>query len=133
MTDISVRIVEELPATERDAIVSGLLEYNTAQGCRWASHLLAVVARDTTGALVGGLLGQSNLGWLFVSALCVAAGHRGRGHGKAILAMAEAEARRRACIGVYLDTYSFQGRPFYERRGYRLFGELVDCPPGATK
>jgi hypothetical protein len=34
---------------------------------------------------------------------------------------------------VYLDTYSFQARPFYERAGYRLFGELPDHPPGGAK
>jgi hypothetical protein len=33
----------------------------------------------------------------------------------------------------YLFTYSFQARPFYERAGYRVFGELPDHPPGQTK
>jgi hypothetical protein len=50
-----------------------------------------------------------------------------------ILAAGEAEASQRGCIGVYLDTYSFQAKPFYERLGYQVFGVLPDCPPGATK
>jgi hypothetical protein len=29
-----------------------------------------------------------------------------------------------------LDTREFQARPFYERAGYRVFGELSDFPPG---
>ena len=130
---MTVRAVDELPASERDAIVDGLLEYNAAQGYTWVGRPLAVVARDASGTVVGGLLGQTNLGWLFVSALWVVAGRRGCGLGSALLDVAEAEARRRDCIGVYLDTYSFQARPFYEQRGYQLFGALVDCPPGAMK
>ena len=83
--------------------------------------------------MVGGLLGETNVGWLFVAALWVAERFRGRGIGTALLAEGEAEARRRECIGVYLDTYSFQARPFYERLGYELFGTLPDCPPGGAK
>jgi GNAT superfamily N-acetyltransferase len=68
-----------------------------------------------------------------VAALWVDEPHRGQGVGTQLLAEAEAEAERRGCLGVYLDTYSFQARPFYERLGYQLFGTLPDCPPGATK
>jgi len=32
--------------------------------------------------------------------------------------------------GAFLDTFSFQARPFYERHGYECFGELRDHPPG---
>ena len=41
-------------------------------------------------------------------------------------------ARERGCIGVYLDTYSFQARPFYERHGYAVVGVLPDMPPGGA-
>lgn len=128
-----MRAVDELSSNDRDAIIDGLLEHNTEQGFVWASRPLTVVARDPSGAVVGGLLGQTNLGWLFVAALWVATARRGCGLGGALLDAAEVEAHRRGCVGVYLDTYSFQARPFYERRGYRVFGALADCPPGATK
>jgi GNAT superfamily N-acetyltransferase len=118
---------------EREAIVSGLIGYNAEHGFTWASQELSVVARDATGELVGGLLGHTNVGWLFVEALWVAERYRRRGFGAAILAAGEAEASRRGCVGVYLDTYSFQAKPFYERLGYQVFGALADCPPGATK
>jgi GNAT superfamily N-acetyltransferase len=128
-----VSVVETLSAGEREAIVSGLVDHNAAQGFVWASREMAVLARDAAGAVVGGLLGHTNVGWLFVAALWVAESERRRGLGRAIMAAAEAEAGRRGCVGIYLDTYSFQARPFYERLGYQLFGELPDCPPGATK
>jgi GNAT superfamily N-acetyltransferase len=130
---ITVHSAEVLDAPARDAIVDGLLGYNAEHGVTWASRDLTIVARDASGAVVGGLLGQTSVGWLFVAALWVAAEHRGRGIGSMLLAKAEQEARRRRCVGVYLDTYSFQARPFYERLGYQLFGTLPDCPPGGAK
>jgi hypothetical protein len=40
---------------------------------------------------------------------------------------------RRGCVGVWLDTFSFQARGFYEKLGYRVFGEVADYPPGHTR
>jgi hypothetical protein len=46
--------------------------------------------------------------------------------------MVEAEtiARERGYIGVWLDTFEFQARPFYEKLGYEIFGQL-ESGPGA--
>jgi GNAT superfamily N-acetyltransferase len=133
MKRVSIRSVDGLGPEDRDTIIDGLVTYNAAHGARWSGRELSVVARDDTGAVIGGLLGETGLGWLFVGALWVAESRRGGGIGSALLAEAEQEARRRECVGVYLDTYSFQARPFYERLGYQLFGTLPDCPPGAVK
>ena len=61
-----------------------------------------------------------------------AAGLRRLGHGRALLRMAEAEARTRGCSHVMLTTYSFQARGFYEKEGYRVVGEMAGYPPGTT-
>jgi GNAT superfamily N-acetyltransferase len=128
-----VATTDTLADTDRDVIVNGLLGYNAERGFPWAGRNLAVVARDKSGAVIGGLLGETNHRWLFVAALWVADSYRGRDIGTALLKAAEKEARRRRCLGVYLDTFSFQARPFYERLGYQLFGTLPDCPPGGAK
>lgn len=53
---------------------------------------------------------------------------RGRGLGRHLMEMAEQEGRRLGCHGAYLDTFSFQARPFYERCGYEVFGVLERFP-----
>jgi len=88
------------------------------------------VLRSDRDEVLGGLLGMIWGGWLQVGTLWVAEALRGRGHGAALLAAAEAYARERSCIGVCLDTFSFQARPFYERQGYIVIGAQADYPPG---
>ena len=82
---------------------------------------------------MGGLVGETFWDWLHVDLLWVAEELRGRGYGSRLLAAAEAEAVRRGCGHAYLETLGFQAPDFYRARGYRVFGELADFPPGHTR
>lgn len=85
----------------------------------------AILLRDPdTQAVVGGLYGMDGFGWAFVKYLAVPDEYRGQGLGSRLLAEAETIARARGYIGVWLDTFEFQARPFYEKLGYTVFGEL---------
>jgi len=55
---------------------------------------------------------------------------RGAGLGRRLIKQAEEEAVRRGCRGVWLDTFSWQARGFYEKLGYSVFGTIDDYPPG---
>jgi RimJ/RimL family protein N-acetyltransferase len=46
---------------------------------------------------------------------------------------AEDIARAHGCIGLWLDTYEFQARGFYEKLGFTLFGTLDDHPVGRKR
>jgi hypothetical protein len=41
--------------------------------------------------------------------------------------------RRRRCRVIWLDTFSFQARPFHERLGFSRFGALAGYPPGSAR
>jgi hypothetical protein len=46
---------------------------------------------------------------------------------------AEAEAVRRRCIGIWLDTFTFQAPSFYQRLGFAVFGTIPAYPPGHSR
>ncbi|HEV7264726.1 MAG TPA: GNAT family N-acetyltransferase [Falsiroseomonas sp.] len=129
----SLALTDTPTAAEEAAVRSALREANEATGFPHDSKPLAVLLRDAAGAVVGGLWGRTGWSWLYVENLAVPPALRGEGFGGRMLAMAEAEARMRGCIGARLDTYSFQARGFYEGRGYALAGAIEDCPPGQTR
>jgi predicted N-acetyltransferase YhbS len=89
---------------------------------------LSLALRDEGGGLVGGLAGSTSYGWLLIKVLWVAPAHRGEGHGRALMAEAEAEAGRRGCHGVWLDSSMPDAAAFYRRLGYEVFGVLENQP-----
>lgn len=133
MTPVRVE-VEPIPdAGSTAAIRVGLRRFNDRHVPRSDAVPFNVVLRDEDDAVVGGCVCEVRWHWLFVDLLWVADDFRASGHGTALLAAAEHEARRRGCTRAHLDTISFQARPFYERLGWRLFGTLEDYPPGHTR
>ena len=93
-------------------------------------RLLVIPIRDSADIVTGGLWGVTMFEWLLLEMLFVPESMRGQGVGSALIASAEAEARSRGCLGVHVDTLSFQAAPFYKKLGYSQFGALDDCPPG---
>lgn len=105
-------------------------EYNEQQAGDDQGQNLCFVLRGPDDEIVGGVIGATYWNWLHVDLMWVKEGLRGRGYGHRLLTMAEEEARKRGATNAYLDTFSFQAPEFYKRHGYRVFGELADCPTG---
>ncbi len=124
-----LEVTDEPDEGTRRFLLAGLLEHNRAYLGEAAFRHLSVVAR-VGGRTLGGLVGETNRGFLYVDLLWVAEAERGRGLGSRLLAAAEAEAAARGCRAAWLDTYDFQARPFYERHGYVAFGTLDGFPGG---
>ena len=91
------------------------------------------VLRSARGEVLGGLLAVIWGEWLRVGVLWVSEVARRQGHGSRLLQAAESYARERGCLGVFLDTFSFQARPFYERHGYAVFATQEDNPKGHAR
>ena len=108
--------VESAPdLAEIQALEDRIYEYNVASTGHADGELLAVLLRDPSGALFGGLSGNTWSGWLEIRLFWVHEDQRGRGHGTRLLAAAEAEARARGCHTAIVDTPSFQAPDFYQR------------------
>ena len=117
------------PAVER-AVRAGLDAYNLGFVPLDNYQPLNLFVPGPDGAILGGLLGGTYWGWLYISIFWLDESLRGKGLGSQILRAAEDEARGRGCRHVYLDTIDFQALPFYQKHGYTLFGVLDDKPPG---
>ena len=70
---------------------------------------------------------------LFLASVAVPVELRGQGWARRLIEATETAAVQRGCQYIWLDTYSFQARPFYEKLDYRVFGQLDDHPPGHTR
>ncbi|HMK88354.1 MAG TPA: GNAT family N-acetyltransferase [Methylocystis sp.] len=93
---------------------------------------LTIVLRKN-GALVAGLNGVSHWRWLYIRHFYVAPQWRGREIGRGLMARAEAEAQRRACVGIYLDTFDEGAAAFYERLGFSRRGRIDGFPVGFAR
>ncbi|HEV7257998.1 MAG TPA: GNAT family N-acetyltransferase [Bosea sp. (in: a-proteobacteria)] len=115
-------------AAAREAVVGGLSAYNAAIVGARNSQPFALSLRDDADVIVGGLIGELKWEWLHIDLLWIDEAHRGKGHGEALVDMAEKAARDHGARGVYLSTMSLQAPDFYPKLGYRQCGLMEDYP-----
>jgi GNAT superfamily N-acetyltransferase len=89
-----------------------------------------VFLRSDDGEILGGALGNTWGLWLYVSDVWVDPAMRGKGYATKLMTAIEQLAAERGCVNSYLDTFSFQARPLYEKLGYKVFGTLENHPKG---
>ena len=116
------------PAIRQDILVP-LIADNEAAGGPSRRELLAVTVQNPSGAVVGGLWGRMGYGFLFVELLALGPA-KGQGLGRAVMGLAEAEARRRGLQGMWVDTFTFQAPGFYPKLGFTECGRITGYPPG---
>lgn len=123
------------PSELLDAIERGLHHFNVAflgEEVIRDYERLAVVARDVTGEIIGGVHGELCWDWLYVKTMWVGQGHRCQGIGTTLLTEIEMEALSRGIARAHLETTDFQALGFYVKNGYEVFGQLEGKPTGYT-
>ena len=127
--------VTDAPGPEARALVSdGLDAHNLDRAGYWDARPLAVLVHDgATGAMLGGLVGRTSLGLLFIDLVYLPETVRGQGLGTRLLRAAEDEACRRGCRAGVLFTITFQAPDFYARLGWEEFGRVECDPPGTAR
>ena len=128
-------VVDDNPdPKDRESIFKLLVKYNDSKVEAPDLSSAAILLRDPDhDRVIGGLWAQCVYDWPLVELLFVPETLRGSGLGSALIREAEAVAVKRDCIGIWLDTYSFQARGFYEKLGYEIFGRLENFPKGETR
>jgi GNAT superfamily N-acetyltransferase len=93
---------------------------------------LAIFVRDRERRILAGITGMTWGECCELHALWVDESIRGRGLARALLAGAEAEARRRGCGLVEFLAYDLLTPGLYERLGYETVGVMEGFPGGTT-
>lgn len=89
-----------------------------------------VMARDAAGVLQGGIRATCYWNTLHIELLWLSEDVRGSGIGRKLIDQAEAFAIENKCENAFVETTSWQAKPFYEKNGYRLMATLHDRPKG---
>ena len=134
MTEFDIVLTDAPTDADEAVIEGGLADFNADQAGYRDWRALAVLARDpTTGQTIGGILGRTTLGLLFVDLVYLPPALRGQDLGSRMMRMVEQEAVKRGCRSGALITISFQAPGFYVRNGWREFGRVPCDPPGTFR
>ena len=92
----------------------------------------AAFARNEVGEVVGGIRANAYWNYCLIELLWLAEEARGKGVGSKLMEAVESYARSKGFQYIRTETVDFQAKPFYEKLGYRVYGELHDFPEGHT-
>jgi GNAT superfamily N-acetyltransferase len=130
----TILVTDTIDRAAEEAIGGGLKQFNAQQSGISDLRPLAVILTDPdSGETIGGAIGRTSLGLLFLDLFFVPQKLRGSGLGTQILGKFEDEGRRRGCRSAMLYTISFQAPDFYARNGWTKFGEIPCDPPGTSR
>lgn len=106
-----------------EAVRKPLVDFNIARFGESGKRDLAICLRSDSGEVKGGLIGWTARDWLYVQLLFIPEENRGHGLAGRLLKMAENEARKRGCVGAYIDTMNPDALQTYLKYGYKIIGK----------
>ena len=127
-----MRLSSEVDARPEDiaTIENAVDEFNMRYTGDRNYRPVRIFLRNEANELFGGITADLWGGWMHINYLWTDEALRGEGYGKQLVEAAEHEARAHGCHHAFLETYSFQARPFYERLGYEVISTLDGYPAG---
>jgi len=131
--DLHCEFTDDPAPADLEVVDAGLHAYNVAAADLDAVHRLGCFARDNDGRVVGGLRARIWGAAVEVQQLWVGEAQRRRGVAARLMQLLEDAVRARGATMIYLDTFSFQARGFYERCGYGVVATLEGFPGGIAK
>lgn len=132
MSALTLDLDEEPSAEDLRTVVDGVRAFNKSIIGHGPPRAVASFLRDEDGRIVGGAHGELWGRSVHIAAMWVDESQRGKGQGSALLTAVEDYAATNGCTIAFVETTSFQARPFYENLGYRVFGELEGIDEGVT-
>ena len=113
-------------------LVTGLLSHHSRQGHTRKSKTFSVFLLDEAGRTLGGIIVTFLWNGMEINSLWVSNPIRNQGWGTKLMNFVEKEALKRKCTVAYTNTFPWQAPGFYEKLGYRIYGNLPDFPRGSS-
>jgi GNAT superfamily N-acetyltransferase len=132
MPEPEIVLTDTAEPEELAVISDGLRGYNTEKTGYDDYKRLAIFVKEG-GRIVGGIYGGSYLGQLSIERVFLPETLRRYRLGTRLIAMAEAEARRRGCTRITLNTLEVQAQGFYLKQGFETAAALSCDPPGFNR
>ncbi|WP_077147588.1 GNAT family N-acetyltransferase [Sphingopyxis sp. KK2] len=129
MVNVTIQQTSAPSEGDRVAILDVLQEFTRASVPILDNQDFAILLKDDAQSVIGGLVATSRWGGFHIEMVALPASLRRKRYGSTLLQLAEAEARHRGCHHIYLDTQAFQAKPFYERHGFVVFGQIDGPAP----
>lgn len=134
MTEPVLTLTDQPTDKDESVIQGGLADYNALKtGYRDWRPLAALLRDPDTGETLGGMIGRTSYGLLFIDLVYLPETLRGQDIGKKLLQMMEQEGMARGCKSAFLLTITYQAPGFYERQGWTEFGRIACDPPGTAR
>ncbi|MEQ9915889.1 GNAT family N-acetyltransferase [Pectobacterium aroidearum] len=120
---MNLHITHTPDSDEEEFVIASLWKHNEQYDAVDISPLF-LNFKDDENNIIAGLISRTWWGALEVQYLWVSEKHRKSGLGRQLMQAAEKEALNRGCHLAYVDTFEFQAKGFYEKLGYREYGNL---------
>ena len=102
-----------------------------AEGFNKEEEIVCKKIVDKEGNIIAGCTGYIYYwGCMYIDDMWVESNYRRQGLGSQALQAVEKVAEAKGCHLIFLGTWDFQARPYYEKHGYTVFSTLKDNPKG---
>ena len=102
-----------------------------AEGFNKEEEMVCKKIVDKEGNIIAGCTGYIYYwGCMYIDDMWVESNYRRQGLGSQALQAVEKVAEAKGCHLIFLGTWDFQARPYYEKHGYTVFSTLKDNPKG---
>lgn len=131
---MNIEVCTQPRACDLQVISDGIAEFNYPflpndsdfeSGSRFA-----LFAHNESGHIIGGIQASPHWNYCVIELLWVSKENRNTGLGHQLMHELEHYAKEKGFQSIRTETLDFQAKPFYEKLGYKVYGQIDNAPKG---
>lgn len=131
---MEIEITTNANAEDKKRISQGIIDFNHSKIPDLepieAEIKVFVFSRNALGEVTGGIRAICYWNTLHIELLWLSEDCRGQGTGRKLIASVEKFAKQKGCEKAFVETTSWQAKPFYEKVGYMHIATINNRPKG---